>query len=138
MARPSDGEGGVLVLVACVSLEQIDPALLRPGRLSFHVKLDLPSEKDIRDILSYKLRDIPSHSDLALDVISETLFHLRASCADVDFVCREAILVAIRNIIDHISTTCTDLHNHEIYEKISSDHFLIAIRKRYGVSAIMQ
>ena len=129
--RPSDAEGGVLVIVACESLDALDPALVRPGRLSFHIELDLPAESDISAMLSYKLKGIPVRDDLRLDVMSETLFKFRCSWADVDFICREAILSAVRDSVTQLSKGVVMETN---YALVSNDHFLSAICKRYGVS----
>jgi SpoVK/Ycf46/Vps4 family AAA+-type ATPase len=42
--------------------ERLDPALLRPGRADVHVRLDLASEKQIRELF---LRFFPDEKDLA-------------------------------------------------------------------------
>ena len=128
--RTSDGEGGILVIVACESLDALDPALVRPGRLSFHIELDLPSEDDIIAMLTYKLQGVPIREDSCLDVIGETLFKFRASYADVDFVCREAILFALRDVVNQLSQGIPVECNS--YEKLSHHHLLAAVRKRYG------
>lgn len=132
--RPSDGEGGALVIVACESLDALDPALVRPGRLSFHIELNLPTESDISALLSYKLNDIPVLDDLCLDVISEVLFKFRSSWADVVFICREAILFAVRDTVNKMSEESLVM-NHE---RVSNNHFLSAIRKRYGAAVSNQ
>jgi ATP-dependent Zn protease len=57
---------GVLVLAATNRPEVLDPALLRPGRISRRVVVPRPSQEGRRDILTVHLRHVPVDGDLRL------------------------------------------------------------------------
>lgn len=54
-----DGRPGIVLLAATNRAEVLDPALLRPGRLSRKVNVPLPSEEGRAAILRVHLRKIP-------------------------------------------------------------------------------
>ena len=97
--RENEEEGGITVLVAAQSLVHLDDALLRPGRLSHHVYLGPPSTSDVLDILRHKLKDFPLAADLDIAIIAAELSVKRPSCADVESICKEAVMDAVREII---------------------------------------
>ncbi len=45
------GSEGVTVVATCLELEELDEALLRPGRLEKHVLMPLPGAEDVKDLL---------------------------------------------------------------------------------------
>jgi SpoVK/Ycf46/Vps4 family AAA+-type ATPase len=49
----------VFVIVACKSLHNLDDALIRPGRLQYHLLLDYPGPEDIPEILKILLNSFP-------------------------------------------------------------------------------
>jgi SpoVK/Ycf46/Vps4 family AAA+-type ATPase len=56
----------VIVMAATNHLDQLDPAVIRPGRFDRHVRVDLPDEAARRSILETCLRDRPLQADLDL------------------------------------------------------------------------
>ncbi len=89
---------GVVVLAATNRLDLLDPALLRPGRLEFLVELPTPDAAARRAILGVQMRHMP----LAKDVNTETLVNNTEGLvgADLEGLCRQAALFAIREIVD--------------------------------------
>jgi len=55
----------LLVLAACQDMTLIDDALLRPGRLQYHIELGRPDLASVRDILRVKLRYVDIEVDKA-------------------------------------------------------------------------
>lgn len=62
---------GVYVLAASNRPELIDRALLRPGRLSEHIFIDLPNEQDRRDIINMYLHQMGNVEHSVKDRIAE-------------------------------------------------------------------
>lgn len=89
---------GVVVLAATNRLDLLDPALLRPGRLEFLVELPTPDAVARRAILGVQMRHMP----LAKDVNVETLVNNTEGLvgADLEGLCRQAALFAIREIVE--------------------------------------
>jgi len=59
----------LVVIVACSSIDSLDDALIRPGRLSHHFHLDWPSIPDCIKILMTKLKGMPV--DIAADDVND-------------------------------------------------------------------
>jgi transitional endoplasmic reticulum ATPase len=59
----------LIVMAATNRLEELDPAVVRPGRFDKHVRVDLPDREARRAILAARLRGRPVADDLDLDAI---------------------------------------------------------------------
>jgi cell division protease FtsH len=70
----------VVCVAATNRTELLDPALLRPGRLSRHVLVDLPSAEGRRAILEVHARDKPLEDDVELDRLADGT----AGCSGAD------------------------------------------------------
>lgn len=90
------GKQGVLVIAATNRIDTIDAALLRPGRLEEHVCLTLPTVSDIMNIMNLNLAKVPLGNDVDLEHLAGDLFRLNGSGADIEGICREACLIAIK------------------------------------------
>lgn len=109
---------GVLVLAATNREDLIDPAILRPGRFDFILRLPLPDNNDRLEIFEIHCKDKPLSSDVKLEgLASETEGF---SGADIQFVCQEASRLALR---EFINSGC----NLEL--AISRRHFDEALKK---------
>jgi SpoVK/Ycf46/Vps4 family AAA+-type ATPase len=99
----------ILVVAATNRLSSLDTALLRPGRLEEHVLLSLPTAGDIVDMLHLYLARI--RHDLNLDDVATRLVGLEASGADVEGLCQDACLNALKRTdqSEHISLTLNDM-----------------------------
>jgi transitional endoplasmic reticulum ATPase len=88
--------GRVIVVAATNRADLVDPAILRPGRLGTHLHLPMPDEAARRAILRIHLRQIPS-----VDKLDHLIDNLATrtegfSGADLQALCREARLIALR------------------------------------------
>ncbi len=63
--------GELVVMAATNRLEQLDPAVVRPGRFDKHVRVDLPDPAARRAVLLAQLRGRPLADDLDLDGVVE-------------------------------------------------------------------
>jgi len=95
------GEGDhrpvVYFIGATIDKTQLDPAILRPGRLDHHLKVPDPDEDARLDILRVLGRDMSLHDDVDFAAIAQrtALF----SGADLANLCRETALIALRQDI---------------------------------------
>ena len=86
-------ENGV-VLAATNRPDLIDPAVLRPGRFDRRVYVPPPDEKARLRILQTKTEVMPLDGDIDLAVLASRMAGY--SGADIDSVCRESALNALR------------------------------------------
>ena len=90
-----DSRSDVKVIMATNKIENLDPALIRPGRIDRKIKFPLPDEKTKRRIFSIQT----SKMSLADDVNLEEFIMAKddLSGADIKAMCTEAGLIALRH-----------------------------------------
>ena len=89
---------GVVVLAATNRMDRLDPALLRPGRLEFHIALPAPDAAARRAILQVHMKRMPLAKDVKIDALVKRTEGLVG--ADLEGLCRQAALFAIREIVE--------------------------------------
>ena len=87
---PSYGGDHIIVMAATNRPAAIDPALLRPGRLTRLIKVPLPDAKARCSILQSTLKKCPMESDVDLESIAKSNYMEGMSGADVAEVGRRA------------------------------------------------
>jgi cell division protease FtsH len=98
-----DGFGGrddVIVMGASNRLQDLDPALLRPGRFDRQVLVGPPDLKGREEILRVHTRSKPLASDVDLSLIARQTSGLTG--ADLANVCNEAAILAARHGVTKI------------------------------------
>lgn len=115
---------GVVVLAATNRIDRLDPALLRPGRLEFHVEIPTPDAAARRAILRVQTRHMPLGKDVDIEVLVASTEGLVG--ADLEGLCRQAALFAIREIV--IPAEGADAALHKL--KITKRHFEMALAER--------
>ncbi|KAJ3025136.1 UNVERIFIED_CONTAM: AAA ATPase cdc48 [Siphonaria sp. JEL0065] len=88
----------VFVIGATNRPDQIDPALLRPGRLDQLIYIPLPDEHSRRQVLKAALRKSPVSQDVNLDFMAKSTHGF--SGADLTEICQRACKLAIRESIE--------------------------------------
>ncbi|CAH0520983.1 unnamed protein product [Peronospora belbahrii] len=103
---------GLLVIGATNRPACIDAALMRPGRFDRMQFVDLPTERDRVDVLQIHSHPMQLHDDVDLfDLAKRTPYF---SGAELENLCREAALLALRESLDA--------------ENVRMDHFNQALR----------
>jgi transitional endoplasmic reticulum ATPase len=88
----------VFIIGATNRPDQIDPALLRPGRLDQLIYIPLPDEKSRLSILNAALRKSPVAPDVDLTFLARNTHGF--SGADLTEICQRAAKLAIRESIE--------------------------------------
>jgi len=88
----------VVVIAATNRPDIVDPAILRPGRFDRLIYVPDPDEKARLEILQIYTKEMPLTKDV--DLAQLTSMTKNYSGADIDAVCREAGLNALRTDID--------------------------------------
>jgi transitional endoplasmic reticulum ATPase len=89
---------GVIVLAATNRIDLIDPALLRSGRFDLIFELPLPDVKTREKIFSIHTRNKPLAKKISLKKLALKTENMTGS--DIEFICRKAAMLAIRELID--------------------------------------
>ncbi|KAI5170024.1 26S proteasome regulatory subunit T3 [Pancytospora epiphaga] len=89
-----DQNSNVKVIMATNRADTIDPALLRPGRLDRKIEFPLPDRRQKR--LVYAAITAKMNLDPEVDLEHLVSRSDRLSCADINSVCQEAGMLAVR------------------------------------------
>jgi transitional endoplasmic reticulum ATPase len=130
---------GVVVLAATNRPDRVDPALLRPGRFDFVVELPPPDQAGRLAILRVHTQFMPLADDVDLNTLAEMTEGFVG--ADIEGLCRQAALLAIRELLGHDperliapTTEYTTLGGHNDFNdsdfRVSRQHFDTAMHER--------
>jgi len=87
-----DDRGDVKVIMATNRIDQLDPALLRPGRIDRKIEFPLPDDKTKKKIFELQTAKMT----IAPDVNVDQYVDANSSGADIKAICTEAGLLALR------------------------------------------
>jgi transitional endoplasmic reticulum ATPase len=90
---------GVMVLGATNRIDMIDPALLRPGRFDLLLEVPVPDRQARRQIFEVHTAGKPLGPDVDVERLAEQTEG--AVGADLEGICQEASLHAIREVVEH-------------------------------------
>jgi transitional endoplasmic reticulum ATPase len=105
---------GIVVIASTNRPDMVDSALLRPGRLDRLLYVEAPETKEREAILKVHTKDMPLANEVSLKHIAQMTEGY--SGADLENVCREAGMQAIRENLDNL-------------ERIEQKHFDFALSK---------
>ena len=111
--------GDVWVIAATNRLDMIDDALLRPGRLDYHLEVARPDRVARAAVLGVHLRKKPVAEGIDLAALAELTEGL--SAAEVRFVCDRAALGAIRRVFPATSGEAVDIDRLRIEQRDFDD-----------------
>jgi transitional endoplasmic reticulum ATPase len=95
-----EGRGEVIVIGATNRVNDIDPALRRPGRFDREIEIGVPDTDGRHEILLIHTRGMPINKDVDLRLIAERTHGFVG--ADVEALAKEAAMLAIREILPKI------------------------------------
>ncbi len=110
------GRGQIIVIGATNRIEAVDPALRRPGRFDREIEIRIPDEKGRLEILKIHTRGMPLHSDVDLQRLANITYGYTG--ADIQALCREAAMKALKRYLPIIEKNLDDKIPEEILEKM--------------------
>ena len=116
----------VVVIAATNRPDLIDPALLRPGRIERHIYIPPPDKEARKQIFSIHLRGKPLGEDVSIEELAEMTEGYTG--ADIEAVCREAGMLAIREAVAKIRDA-KEVKEVAQKVKITKKHFEAALKK---------
>ncbi|MFX0035533.1 MAG: CDC48 family AAA ATPase [Candidatus Hermodarchaeota archaeon] len=96
-----EGRGEIIVIGATNRVNDIDPALRRPGRFDREIEIGVPDTDGRYEILLIHTRGMPLHSDVDLRFIAEKTHGFVG--ADIEALAKEAAMLAIRELLPKIN-----------------------------------
>ncbi len=118
---------GVTVLAATNRPDRLDPALLRAGRLELQLALPFPARQARRGIFSIHTRGKPLADDVNVEQLAAATEGLTGS--DVEAICREASMLAIRELVSASPSGATSPEQLASL-RVSARHFDQAVQHR--------
>ena len=95
-----EGRGEIIVIGATNRVNDIDPALRRPGRFDREIVIGVPDTDGRYDILLIHTRGMPLYGDVNLRLLAEKTHGFVG--ADVEALAKEAAMLAIRDLLPQI------------------------------------
>lgn len=118
--------GKVIVIGATNLPNMIDPALRRPGRFDREITISIPDQRGRLEILEIHSRGMPLANDVSLVRIANITHGFVG--ADLEALCREAAMTALRGIMPNIDFTAAEIPYEQLYKlEVTMDHFLSAL-----------
>jgi transitional endoplasmic reticulum ATPase len=96
-----EGRGEIIVIGATNRVNDIDPALRRPGRFDREIEIGVPDTDGRYEILLIHTRGMPLYGDVDLRLIAEKTHGFVG--ADVEALAKEAAMLAIRELLPKIN-----------------------------------
>jgi transitional endoplasmic reticulum ATPase len=118
--------GQVTVIGATNMPDLVDPALRRPGRFDREIAVNAPSPVGRLQILRIHSRGFPMAEDVDLDRLAEITHGFVG--ADLEVLCKEAGMLALRELIDQAGLDQIDLEEMAATASIHARHFYSALK----------
>jgi len=96
----------VVIIAATNRPDMVDPAVLRPGRFDRLIYVPEPDEEARKQIFKIYTKDMPLAKDVNLDELAKITNSY--SGADINGMCREAALTALRRDVNSKEVTLAD------------------------------
>jgi transitional endoplasmic reticulum ATPase len=114
---------GQLIVIAATNIPNVlDPALRRPGRFDREISIGIPDKFGRLEILEIHTRGMPLADDVELERLAE-ITHGYVG-ADLEALCREAAMVALRRIIPNIDFSMDSIPYEALLElNVTMDNF---------------
>ncbi len=107
----------VAIIAATNRPDIIDPAVLRPGRIDKMIYVPARDAKELKEIFKIHTKEMPLSTDIDIDQLAKN--SVGYSGADIEALCREAALIALRRDINATEVTLRDFKDATTYVRPS-------------------
>lgn len=112
------GNEGILVIAATNRIDDLDPALIRPGRFDKHITVPLPDTPEERlEIIHMYANNKKFAEDVDFKLLAKETIGF--SPADIESLLNESALISVQNNLNYINKKCID---DAIYKKLLRGH----------------
>jgi len=123
-----ESRGEVIVIGATNIPNSLDPALRRPGRFDREIEIGIPDQKARLEVLHIHTRGMPLAQDVDLERLSQITHGFVG--ADLEALCREAAMNALRKIMPSIDFQLEEISYDTLLElEVTMDNFREALRE---------
>jgi len=106
----------------------LDPALRRPGRFDREISIPIPDKNGRKEILEIHTRGMPLAKDVDLEKLAEITYGFVG--ADLEALCREAAMSALREIMPEIEFEKEYIPYKKLLGlEVTRDHFREALKE---------
>ena len=122
---------GVVVLAATNRIDLIDPALLRSGRFDLMFELPAPDEKTREQIFEIHTGNKKLEAGVSLKKLAKDSEDMVG--ADIEFICRKASMIAIREIIEDLKGQEEDSELNIVIKEKHFDEVIQLVKKQNSI-----
>ncbi len=123
-----ESRGNLIVIGATNIPNVLDPALRRPGRFDREIGIPIPDQKARLEILHIHTRGMPLSSDVDLEKVSQITHGFVG--ADLEALCREAAMNALRKILPSIDFELSEIPYETLQNlEVTMDNFREALKQ---------
>ncbi|MEA1964194.1 MAG: CDC48 family AAA ATPase [Candidatus Aerophobetes bacterium] len=123
-----ESRGEIIVIAATNIPNVLDPALRRPGRFDREIEISIPDQKARLEILHIHTRGMPLAEDVDLEKISQITHGFVG--ADLEALCREAAMNALRGILSNIDFELDEIPYKILLElEVTTNNFREALKE---------
>ena len=122
---------GVVVLAATNRIDLIDPALLRSGRFDLMFELPAPDEKTREQIFEIHTGNKKLDEGISLKKLAHDSEDMVG--ADIEFICRKASMIAIREIIEDLKGQEEDSELNIVIKEKHFDEVIQLVKKQNAI-----
>jgi transitional endoplasmic reticulum ATPase len=123
-----ESRGQVIVIGATNIPNTLDPALRRPGRFDREISIGIPDKKGRLEILHIHTRGMPLAKNVDLEKLAEITHGFVG--ADLEALCREAAMSALRKIFPKIDFQLDEIPYELILElEVGMENFYEALKE---------
>ncbi len=108
--------GRVIVIAATNRPNALDPALRRGGRFDREIEIGVPDQKGRKEVLQIHTRNMPLTKSVDLNWLSSVTYGFVG--ADLEALCKEAAMSALRRVLPEISWKKQDEIPESVLEKL--------------------
>ena len=123
-----ESRGQIIVIAATNIPNVIDPALRRPGRFDREIEIGIPDKNGRLGILQIHTRGMPLAEDVDLERLSQITHGFVG--ADLEALCREAAMTALRGIFPSIDFELDEIPYDTLLKlEVTMDDFMEALKE---------